>query len=281
MRFGFQVSMTKSLDEVIKRALDRNCQTLQIFIRNPRSWMARREFSKEEIKEFQTNLKKTNITPLIVHLPYLPNLATSDKDLFIRSVDVLISDLHQAGILGATYLIAHTGNHMGNGVKKGLERVIEALNIALSQVNNEVILLLENQVGAGTEIGDDFTHLKEIIENVITIKRVGICFDLCHAFAAGYEISNIKGVNKTIDLFHHLIGIDKLKVLHLSDSKGELGSKVDRHAHIGTGKIGFRGFSAILNHPWLIDKPVILETPIKTIEDDIRNLKVIKSLLGG
>lgn len=278
MRFGFQVSITKSLDEVIKRAVERNCQTLQIFTRNPRSWMNPREFPQHEIKEFQTNLKKTNITPLIVHLPYLPNLATLDKRLFMRSVDVLISDLEQAAILGATYLIVHLGNHVGNGVQKGIEQVIEALNRALLQVNNEVILLLENQAGAGTEIGYNFTHLKKILENVIPIKRVGICLDICHAFASGYELSNIKGVNKTIDLFNHIIGIDKLAVVHLSDSKTDLGSKVDRHAHIGAGKIGLSGISAIVNHPALIEKPVILETPIKTIEDDIRNLKLVEGL---
>ncbi|MEW6096386.1 MAG: deoxyribonuclease IV [bacterium] len=279
MRFGFQVSITKTLNEVIKRAVERNCQTLQIFTRNPRRWVEPREFPSQEIKRFQADLKKANITPLIVHLPYLPNLATLDKKLFIKSVEILISDLQQAANLGATYVIAHTGSHLGNGLKQGIRQVVKAVNIALSAVDNEVILLLENQAGAGTEIGYDFSHLKEIIENVTKTSRVGICFDICHAFAAGYELSDIKGVNKTIELFDTLIGIEKLKVIHANDSKAKLGAKIDRHAHIGMGKIGLAGFSAIVNHTWLRDTPVILETPIITIEDDVRNLKVIKSLV--
>jgi deoxyribonuclease-4 len=280
MRFGFQVSIAGRLDEVIKRAIVRNCQSLQIFTRNPRRWIGPKKYSKQQIQKFKFDLKKANITPLIVHLPYLPNLATINKELFIKSVKVLISDLQQAEILGATYVIAHTGSHLGSGIAQGIKQVIKAVNIALSQANNDVILLLENQVGAGTEVGYDFVHFKQIIENVTETSKIGICFDICHAFAAGYDMSNIKGVNKTIELFDKLIGIEKLKIIHANDSKAAVGSKIDRHAHIGMGKIGLTGFSSLVNHPLLKDKPLILETPIKTIEDDIRNLKIIKSLIN-
>jgi deoxyribonuclease-4 len=279
MRFGVHVSISgKSLKEVVKRAKERTCQTVQIFTRNPRGWALPKEYPKEEIEEFKILLKENNIYPLIVHLPYLPNIASCDEELYSKSQQVLISDIERAGVLGAEFVVVHAGSCKA-GIDKGIELACNCINKALSQVKNNVIVLIENQAGGGSEIGYDFHQLKQMIDGIKDKNRVGICFDLCHVYVAGYDISTKESLEETLSLFDKLIGIDRIKLLHANDTDAACGSKLDRHQDIGTGKIGKLGFTNIVNHKLLKDLPVILETPVKTKEDDIRNLQTIRSYI--
>jgi deoxyribonuclease-4 len=279
MRFGVHISISGKLNDVVNRAIERTCETFQIFTRNPRGWASPKKATSKEIEGFKLSLQKENIYPLIVHLPYLPNIASPNDELYQKTVDMLCSELRQAELLGSPFVVVHAGNHGGKGEEFGISRAIQALNFALNQIENEVLILLENMSGQGSELGYKLEQLKQIIDEIDKKDRVGVCFDLCHAFVSGYDVASRKGLDETLKIFDELIGLEKLKILHANDSKAQMGSKLDRHADIGEGYIGRDGFKNIVNHPILKGKPVVLETPVMTIDDDLRNLRVIRSLV--
>lgn len=282
MRFGVHVSIAGGLAKIVERATARSCETIQIFTRNPRGWQAPKELAPSEVKELGNGLALAEIEPLVVHLPYLVNLASPEQDLHERSIEVVSEDLLRAKILGSPYVVVHMGNHKGAGEEIGLKRVVQAINAAVEGSKREtgsVTILLENMSGQGSELGYDFEHLKVVVEEVRFPERVGICLDLCHAYQAGHDVATQKGLDKTLKTFDELIGLDRLQILHASDSKAPLGSHLDQHEHIGEGFIKEKGFGVIVNHPLLRNKPVILETPIMGPYDDQRNLTTIRRLV--
>ncbi|MGM0601754.1 MAG: deoxyribonuclease IV [Bacillota bacterium] len=260
MIIGKHVSIAGGLDKSIKRALDIGCNSMQIFVKSPRSWKAR-ELSEDEITKFKDNREKYSISPVVVHATYLINTASPKKDLWEKSVDGLITDYKRSAKIGADYLVFHPGSHTGDGLKNGIDRIIKALNIVLNEVNNETLLLLENVAGAGSSIGSSFEVLQQIIENVDKNEKLGVCIDTCHAFAAEYNLAQEDGLEKMISDIENSFGLDRLKVIHVNDSKYKFGEKKDEHAHIGEGEIGKKGFANIINHSKLKDIPFILETP--------------------
>ena len=278
MRLGVHCSVGNGLKNTIKEAVSLGCETIQIFSRSPRAW-GRKEFDLEEVKEFKKSLKENNIFPLVVHMLYLPNLASADKKLYKKSVDVLIDELKRCKILGAKYLVVHPGRYSTGDFETGIRNIIKAVNFASSRVKNEIIILLENLAGGKTDIGWRFEELHRIIENVKDKKRIGVCIDTAHLFAAGYDISK-KGFDNTLKEFDRVIGLEYLKFLHLNDSISERGLKVDRHTHIGKGNIGIEGFRAVLNHPKIKNLPGILETPrIRfNLIKDRKNLIILRRL---
>lgn len=279
MKVGVHISIAGGFENIIQRAKERQCNTIQIFSRNPRGWtVPKLTASSEKTEKFKENLIVYDISPLIIHLPYLPNLASPKEELYLKSIDFLISDLKQAEVLEAPYLIVHMGSHGGVGEEIGLENISRAINIAFAQVDNQVMLLLENTAGEKNELGYNFEHIKEVMEKVDLKNRVGLCFDTAHAFEAGYDISTSEGLEKTLDIVHQGIGTGKIKVLHINDSKTPYASHIDRHTHIGEGFIGHEGFKNIINHPKLKDLPMILETPIHDPEDDWKNIKTLRNL---
>lgn len=280
MRVGFHVSIGGGWSKVVDRAVALGCDTLQIFSRNPRGW-AYEELDPAEAKEFIKQREAKNLYPLIVHMPYLPNLGTDDAELYNKSVDSLKVELQRAALLGAPYLVMHVGKYGKTSEQDALDRVIEGINIVLGEVKNDVILLLENTAGQGSEVGYTFEQIKYIIDRVDDKSRIGVCFDTAHAFEAGYDLSNKDAVYKTVDEFDRIIGLDKLYVVHLNDSKTPLGSRVDRHWHIGEGYIGREGFYHIIHHPHISKLPGIMETPRKKPEDDKKNMRVIRELLSS
>ncbi|HKL75728.1 MAG TPA: deoxyribonuclease IV [Halanaerobiales bacterium] len=261
MRIGKHVSISGGLDKAVIRAKEINCNTLQIFVKNPRGWKLRK-ISEEEINKTKDNIKNMGMNPLVVHSSYLINLASPKKKLWEKSLNVLIKEYIRASKIGAQYLVLHPGNHTGSGIKNGIKKLYEGLNKLLEETNdNGPMILLENVAGAGTAIGSKFEELYDIITGVNNNDKIGVCFDTCHAFAAGYNIKNKKYLNKALDDFDKKIGLNKLKIIHINDSKHECSSKKDEHAHIGEGKIGKDGFELIINHNLLKDIPFILETP--------------------
>lgn len=278
MRFGFHISIAGGFSKVVERAKKKGCETIQLFSRNPRGWRYT-ELDEEDIEKFRRDIKASNIYPVFVHMPYLPNLASPDSDLFKRSVGSLAEDLRRSEYLGALYLITHLGNRLTSSEEEAILRMAKGINQGLKRVKNQVILLLENTAGQGTEIGYSFSHIGRIIKLIEDKERIGVVLDTAHTFEAGYDFRTEEAVDKTLREFDRAIGIKKLKLLHLNDSKTALGSRSDRHWHIGEGKIGKEGFRNIVNHPLLKGLPGIMETPRKDDRDDFRNMKKIRDLV--
>jgi deoxyribonuclease-4 len=279
MKFGFHISVAGGFGKAPQRAVERHCDTIQIFSRNPRQWKFK-PLDKNDVNEFKKGLQAASIFPVFVHMPYLINLASSNTELYQRSVTSLIIDLKRTNDLGAHFLIMHIGS--SDNISKALKQTIKGINQALNKVKNKVVLLLENTPGQGNEYGYKFEHIHAIFKEVNEQVRIGSVLDTAHAFAAGYDLHTKKGVDSTLKVFYIYIGLYKLFVVHLNDSKTECGSRKDRHWHIGKGKIG-KGMRFILNHALLEDKCFIMETPRMNVDDDLKNLQAVKLFLkdGG
>lgn len=276
MLFGFHVSIEGSIDMAINRSKDLKCNTFQIFTRNPRGWQST-EIKEEYIDLFKTKCKTYNIKSPIVHMPYLPNLSSPKNEGYTRSINTLTSELIRCDSLNIPYLITHLGSHLGKGILFGLKRVINACSIALSKADNNTMILLENTAGTKNSTGSTFENLQFVLDHVKS-QNIGICFDTAHAFAAGYDLRSKEDVNKTIDLLENIISINKVKVIHLNDSKYVFNSHSDRHEHIGLGYIGENGFRSFLNHKISKNCPIILETPIDSRRSNFKNLEKVMDL---
>jgi deoxyribonuclease-4 len=276
MRLGLHLSIQGSIDLVVNRAVERGCNTLQMFSRNPRGWDSKK-LSSHAVESFREKLNEIGIWPVFIHTPYLLNLASPREDVSFKSVKVLKDELHRASELGVPYVVTHLGSHLGYGKMEGFKRIAEAVNDALSSVENDVILLLENTAGTKNSMGSAFEDIAHILSKIKIRERIGVCFDTSHAFAAGYDLVSQAAVQHTLQHFDEAVGLDSLKLVHLNDSKGALGSKVDRHEHIGMGRIGENGFRNILQSK-LGELPLILETPIDQRRNDVENLEKVREL---
>ncbi|MEW6685853.1 MAG: deoxyribonuclease IV [Candidatus Edwardsbacteria bacterium] len=278
MRFGFHVSITGRIHKAIERAKALDCDCLQIFSRNPIDWKRAKHLT-EDIIRFVNLRKEAKISPLVVHIPYVVNLASPEDALYKKSIQAFKQDLKYAEILQAEFFVTHLGSHKGKGRESGIKRFGQALKKILEETNTRIPVLLENTAGSGDYLGGSFEEIAEIIGKVGERKSLlGLCFDTCHAFAAGYDLATAEGLETTLKEIEQLIGLEKLKLLHLNDAKSDCSSHIDRHEDIGKGKIGIDGFRRVVNHPKLRDLPAILETPKMNFEDDKRNMKVIRSL---
>ncbi|MGB9628147.1 MAG: deoxyribonuclease IV [Thermodesulfobacteriota bacterium] len=278
MRFGFHISISEGFSRVVRQAEIRGCETIQLFSRNPRGWRYH-PMDEKEVTSFRSGVKQMGLYPVFLHLPYLPNIASRDSKFYKTSIESIITDLKRAETLGAQYLIIHIGHRMESTEEEAIEAVIHGINQALEKVKNPIILLLENTAGQGTEIGYDFNQIKKIIDGIEERERIGVCLDTAHAFEAGYDLSNSEGIEKTLESLDRHIGLSRLHLLHLNDSKTPLGSRKDRHWHIGEGYIGLEGFRIIVNHPLLNHLPGIMETPRMDTVEDLKNMEVIRSLV--
>jgi deoxyribonuclease-4 len=278
MRFGFHISIAGGFSKVLERARVRSCETIQFFSRNPRGWKYS-PLSKKEVEVFRASIQASSLFPIFLHMPYLPNIASSKSKFYKRSIHSIVTDLQRAEQLGAHYLIIHIGHRMESSEEEAIETVSQGIDQAFEQVKNSVFLLLENTAGQGTEIGYTFDQIKKIIEGVHDHLRVGVCLDTAHSFEAGYDFSNKDGIEKALETFDQSIGLKRLHLLHLNDSKTPLGSRKDRHWHIGEGYIGREGFRCLINHPLLKHLPGIMETPRKDTVEDLKNMEVIRSFV--
>jgi len=280
MRFGFHISIAGGFSRVVERAEARGCETIQFFSRNPRGW----EYSplnKMEVEAFRSSVQSSDLSPVFLHLPYLPNIASAKSKFYKRSIHSIATDLERAERLGAHYLISHIGHRLEASEDQAIEAVSQGIDQAFQKVKNAVILLMENTAGQGTEIGYAFDQIKKIIDGVSDHERVGVCLDTAHSFEAGYDLSNKDGIERTLEDFDQTLGLKRLHLLHLNDSKTPLGSRKDRHWHIGEGHIGREGFRCLVNHPLLSHLPGIMETPRKDTVEDLKNMKVIRSLVNS
>ncbi len=271
------VSIAGSIDKAVDRAIELGCTTFQIFTRNPRGWKFS-DLKKEDVKHFRDKLNGSDLVSPLDHMPYLPNLATPDEEIYKKSVDVLTAELKRSSSLGIPYVVTHLGSHKGKGLAFGIKRVINACNKALKEANNDTMILLEITAGTQNSVGSTFENLGQIIDGIRPDNRVGICFDTCHAFAGGYDISSKEGVARTINLLDEIIGLEKVKAVHVNDSKGPLGSGLDRHEHIGMGYIGEKGFRELFAYKHFRNLPLVLETPVDSRQDNAGNIAKLKQI---
>jgi deoxyribonuclease-4 len=277
VRVGCHVSIAGSVDRAVGRALERGCDTFQIFSSNPRGWKSR-ELKPDEIAAFKTKVRDAGLDPAVAHMPYLPNLATPKSNVYQRSVETLARELRRCEMLDIPYLVTHLGSHLGEGREEGIARFTRGMDRALEDAGGTTMLLLENTAGTANSIGGTFEDIGEIIGGSGNRDRLGICFDTCHAFAAGYDIATAAGLEATVNALDTSIGRERIKLVHVNDSKGECGSHLDRHEHIGLGAIGEEGFSRILRHPLFHALPLICETPVDARRDDAENIRVVRDL---
>ncbi|MFA5110172.1 MAG: deoxyribonuclease IV [Desulfobaccales bacterium] len=276
MRLGFHLSIAGSLRRAVSQAQVLGCQALQIFVQNPRGWKWR-PVADAEIREFTRARSQAGLGPLVVHLGYLPNLASPDPALYALSCERLSRELSLARDLAADYLVAHPGH--GDLSEVSFRRVAQALAQAVAAVGPAPLVLLENTAGQGRELGWRFEHL----ERIITLSRVrlGLCLDTAHAFGAGFDLASPEGVARLLADIARGPGLDALKLIHLNDSRQPCNSRRDRHWHLGRGAIGLAGLRHLFSHPWLRPEAAIMETPKRHQADEWYNLLVARSLVAG
>jgi deoxyribonuclease IV len=279
VKVGVHVSIAGSIAKAVERAERVSCDTFQIFSRNPRGW-AWKDLSEEDIQAFRDAMKKSSVFPPVDHMPYLPNLAGPNPDHYEKSVATLTAELKRCGQLGIPFLVTHLGHHPGMTIEEGRKRVINAVNTAIKEAGNDVVLLLENTAGEKNGVGNRFEDIRAVLDGIHDRDHTGVCFDTCHAFGAGYDLRTDDAIKETTGRFDELIGLNEIRIIHFNDSKGELGSGLDRHEHIGMGHIGEEGFRRILRHEPFNRLPLVCETPVDARRDDAGNIARVRELAG-
>lgn len=278
VQLGAHESVAGGLYRAFERIEKVGGDALQIFTRNQRQWKPA-ELKDEEVRLFKTAWAERPL-PVVSHASYLINFATGKKELLEKSVKAFILELQRCDRLGIEHVVLHPGSHGGDGVEVGLERVVAGLDRAMKESETGVGVLVETTAGQGTGLGRTFEELAFILENSRNKERLGICVDTCHIFAAGYDIRNDKNYNETMAQLERTVGLPRVKFIHLNDSKKELGSRVDRHEHIGRGAIGLEGFANLLNDPRFKKIPMTLETPKgDDLQEDMENLATLRALI--
>lgn len=279
---GAHMSISGGLHLAFDRLKEVQGKALQIFTKNERQWKAA-AIEPEAAKLFVQYWQNAGAIPVAAHDTYLINLAAVDQIKLEKSVAAFAEELRRAELLGIPFLITHPGSHLGRGMEAGLRRLVKNLDLALDvSKTSAVAVLIETTAGQGTNLGSSFEEIAFILAESSNRERLGVCFDTCHAFAAGYDLRDEEAYHKTFREFDKIIGLQHLKFFHLNDSKKDFGSRVDRHEHIGKGCIGLEGFRLLLNDPRFKDHPMVLETPKeKDLENDKENLRTLHSLISA
>jgi deoxyribonuclease-4 len=283
MRIGHHTSIAGALENAALEAVAIGANTFQIFSSSPRQWKASVP-SAPGILALQRARDKHDLTPLVIHDNYLINLASAHEKTRELSIEAFRGELARAIAIGAEYLVAHPGNYKGQTVEQGILNFLQGVATAASGLKfGRLMLLIENTVGAGAQLGGRLEELHVMREygQTMTDLPIGFCLDTCHLLASGHNVATAEGLKKTVADAERIIGLEHVHVIHANDSKGALGSHVDRHANIGEGHIGLEGFRGILTHPKLRKKPFILETPVDNPGDDKKNVEMLKQLSGA
>lgn len=256
-RIGCHLSSSGGYLEMAKRAVEIGANVFQFFTRNPRGGAAK-PINPADIDAFLAFSEENSIGPILAHAPYTMNLCAAEKRIRDFALDIFMDDLHRMEYTPGNLYNLHPGSHVGQGVEKGIEWIVHALNTAITK-EQTTFVLLETMAGKGSEIGGTFEELRTIIDEVECKDRLGVCLDTCHIYDGGYDIlNNLEGV---LEQFDKVVGLERLKAIHINDTKNPLGSRKDRHETIGNGHLGLDTFRRVINHPRLRDLPFYLETP--------------------
>ena len=276
-RVGVHTSIAGSLDQAAEKAHEAGCTAFQIFSTNPRMWKSR-ELTAEEMAALARLRRRYDLHPLVIHANYLLNLASPDAALRKQSLAAFRGEIQRAAALGAEYLVLHPGSYRNGTAEEGIRTLARSIREAARETPfGRVRLLLENTCGQGNTLGGSFAELRDILA-LLEGLPADCCIDTAHCFAAGMDLSSPQGLEKMMAQLSETVGWERVRVIHANDSRSPLGSRRDRHEHIGRGGIGREGFRRIVNHPALREKVFILETPIEAPGDDRRNLRALRSL---
>jgi deoxyribonuclease-4 len=280
MKFGAHMSASGGVFRALERGESIGCEAVQLFVKNNMQWFGR-PHPPADVARFKAERKRVGFAAVFGHTGYLINLggpASNNRD---RSLQSLIQEITFADALGIPFLVLHPGAHLGAGEDVGVRQTVAGLNEVITATKHaSVRIALENTAGQGSCLGHDLTHLADIYAAVSTPQRLGICIDTCHLFAAGHDIRTGAGWDKAMRQIEKLIGLKEILAFHLNDSKVDLASRVDRHEHIGQGKIGLDGFRHLVNDPRFVDTPACLETyKSEDLHEDVANLKTLRSLV--
>ena len=278
---GAHMSVAGGLSLAFQRINRVGGESLQIFTRNQRQWRAA-PISAKEKDAFKKERDKWGKGPVAVHNSYLINLASHKEEIRMKSVQAMTAEIERVAALEISYVIMHPGSHGGDGVDPGLERFVKNLDMAITLAKNadNIMVLIENTAGQGTSLGSTFCELNYILSRSLHGDRLGVCLDTCHLFASGHDFRTPQKYEETFEQFDREVGVRRIKFFHLNDSKKELGSRVDRHEHIGKGEIGVDGFRNLLNDKRFQKHPMTLETPKgEELLEDMENLAVLRSLI--
>ncbi len=276
---GSHMSTVGGVHTAFARGMGIGCTTMQVFVKNNNQWRGK-PVTADDVTNYKTVEAKSTISPVVAHAAYLINLCATNLPTLENSRIAFADELRRCDSFGVQALIFHPGAHVGAGEADGIKRIAESLNVVHDATQGvRVLSTLETTAGQGTAIGYRFEQLRAIIDIVDDAKRMAVCMDTCHLFAAGYNISSEEGWRDTMQQFEDIIGWQRLAAVHVNDSKRGLNSRVDRHEHIGKGKIGLTGFRMLMNDPRLVDTPKILETEkSEDMHEDIENMAVLQSL---
>jgi len=276
---GAHMSIAGGAHRAFARGEETGCAAIQVFTKNASQWRAK-PIAEAEAAAFRAAWQASAIGPVIAHDSYLINLAATDETMWQKSIAAFLDEMQRCAQLGIPELVMHPGAHLGAGEEAGLQRLAAAFRQIFAEAPPEVTVLLENTAGQGTCLGYRFEHLAAVLEQVPE-GRFGVCFDTCHAYAAGYDLATAEGFAEVMAEFDRRIGLERLRAFHLNDCKKGLGSRVDRHAHIGQGAIGEAGFAALMQDGRFDAVPKILETPKgEGGECDMMNLALLRRLAG-
>jgi deoxyribonuclease IV len=278
---GAHQSIAGGYHKAIELAHARGCDCAQIFTKNTNQWRAK-EIAPDEAARFRQTVAETGVACPLAHDSYLINLASPNQELWRKSIDAMVQELLRADLLGIPWVVSHPGAFTTGSEGEGLRRIVNALDEALAQTRgHKVGCLLETTAGQGTTLGWRFEQLAAILAGVQDARRLGVCFDTCHVFAAGYPLAPQTAYRKTMKQFDATVGLDQIRAFHLNDSLKDLGSRVDRHAHIGAGKMGTEPFRLLLRDRRFRAIPMVLETPkgeAEGIDCDETNLTTLRAL---
>lgn len=267
LRIGAHLTISKGLPAAAQLAGQIQANTFQYFTRNPRGG-ASRLIGQDEIARWDAARASYDVFPIVGHLPYTVNLAANVEKTQQFAKMVLVEDYQKAIDIGSEYLVVHPGSHQGDGVEAGIKRIIETLQYVFEHVTpGKTMLLLETMAGQGSEVGYEPWHLKEIIRGLGNPPHIGVCMDSCHMFAAGYDLRSRDGLDRLLELMDKEVGLDRVKAMHLNDSKVPLGAHKDRHEKLGQGYIGEEGIKNVINHPFIQTLALELETPVHDYVD--------------
>ena len=279
MNLGAHMSIAGGMHRALERGRSIGCNAVQLFVKNTNQWRSRK-LGPGEIALFRKEMGMFAPNFVMAHSSYLVNLASNDAGVLSRSIEGFLEEMRRSSALGIPFLVMHPGSHRGAGEAAGVKRIASSLDEILSATDVAgPEILLETTAGQGDSLGTTFDQLARIIGAVRANGSLGVCFDTCHVFAAGYDLRTKRAYEETFRAFDLALGLGRLKAFHLNDSRKELGSKVDRHAHIGEGALGLKAFSLLMNDERFFDRPMVLETP-KGSDDsnDIRNLALLRGL---
>lgn len=283
MRFGVHTSIAGGLKNAVAEAEAKGCDCFQIFARNPRGWLER-ELTREEVREFRDARERVALWPMAIHSVYLINLASQDPPVLERSRAAFRQEIKRGIELGADYLVVHPGNPKNASSDAGIATAIESIRIAARGLKlsaggskNGLTILIENTAGQGSSIGCNFDQVADIVAALDDLP-VAVCLDTAHTYASGYDISSESGLKSSCRAINRSFGFESIKLIHCNDSKVKLGSRVDRHEHIGLGHIGAEAFRRMTHSLKFRSIPFILETPVDDVRSDSENLAVIREL---